>query len=682
VPTNYPGALDAFTNPTSGDDLDSVGVVHSEQHANINDAVEAMQAELGTDPSAGFATVAARFTDVESDVDALEATVAALPGGDVRVFDAVAYGALVDGTTDDTGAWQDAIDAAAAAGGGIVTSSVNGVSVIAGALQDTGGANAQLLLPAVHVTSGEQVSITIRGVVPAPTDISVIGSVVLPVSHLVLKSTLASGTGAVIGAKGPSGSPGDFTNVHLRVENLTVRTVSNPTITGLDLRRVAMVDVDGVVVDCGSYNVSGLTQPTSSGSYGIRAPQNNNGAHTVLGRVDVIGFYTGYEFAEHAVGTDVAAWGCKVAAEFDATNHASVFTRFMAIHCERVLKFTGVHAVDVWQLDIEHAASGWMTTDYDLDDASNFGKGFLRWHAVLAGTGDHNSFTVNGGSGFTTSRVGAAIGSGGGGSTVYSHRDRLVASAGNTTLTLGASPVAGSPVVWVNNIIKWPGTDYAITGAVATFTTPLSASDVVLVKYESTTSTYVAATLTTTGVNIADTFNRADSTSALGTTTTGAKTWVQTAGTWGIASNKAYVSSGTASQVCIATVDAGVADCTISATMTAGSNSNAGIAFRVTDALNFYQVDTKVAGGTNVVLFKCVAGAFTAITIPAASAFVSGDIITVVLSGTGITLKKNGTTFASVTDSTFTTQTKHGLYVEAGTGVSSPARFDDFSIQP
>ena len=57
--TNYPAGLDSLTNPGAGDALTSPS--HSGQHTNINDAVEAVQAELGTDPSGASATVKARL---------------------------------------------------------------------------------------------------------------------------------------------------------------------------------------------------------------------------------------------------------------------------------------------------------------------------------------------------------------------------------------------------------------------------------------------------------------------------------------------------------------------------------------------------------------------------------------------------------------------------------------------
>lgn len=48
--TNFPTTLDALTNPSSGDALNSPS--HSAQHANANDAIEALQAKVGVDSSA------------------------------------------------------------------------------------------------------------------------------------------------------------------------------------------------------------------------------------------------------------------------------------------------------------------------------------------------------------------------------------------------------------------------------------------------------------------------------------------------------------------------------------------------------------------------------------------------------------------------------------------------------
>jgi len=45
--TSFPSSLDSFTNPSASDALDSVSVPHADQHANLNDAMEAVQAKLG-----------------------------------------------------------------------------------------------------------------------------------------------------------------------------------------------------------------------------------------------------------------------------------------------------------------------------------------------------------------------------------------------------------------------------------------------------------------------------------------------------------------------------------------------------------------------------------------------------------------------------------------------------------
>lgn len=64
--TSYPGALDTLTNPTGTDYQDTVD--HAAQHTNANDAIEAIQAELGTDPAGTWSTVKARLDDMEAGV--------------------------------------------------------------------------------------------------------------------------------------------------------------------------------------------------------------------------------------------------------------------------------------------------------------------------------------------------------------------------------------------------------------------------------------------------------------------------------------------------------------------------------------------------------------------------------------------------------------------------------------
>ena len=48
---NFPISLDTLTNPTSWDNLDSVWVVHTDQHSNANDAIEALEAKVWVNSS-------------------------------------------------------------------------------------------------------------------------------------------------------------------------------------------------------------------------------------------------------------------------------------------------------------------------------------------------------------------------------------------------------------------------------------------------------------------------------------------------------------------------------------------------------------------------------------------------------------------------------------------------------
>lgn len=100
--TNYPGALDAYIRPTATSYMDDPNVQGDVVVDNLYDAVEAVQAELGVNPSGTHGTVAARLAQI---------------GGS---FNVSGYGAVGDGATNDTTAIQNALNAAASAGGGVV----------------------------------------------------------------------------------------------------------------------------------------------------------------------------------------------------------------------------------------------------------------------------------------------------------------------------------------------------------------------------------------------------------------------------------------------------------------------------------------------------------------------------------------------------------------------------------
>jgi len=61
--TNFPNSLDNLTNPASTDPTDAPS--HSQQHANANDAIEALEAKVGINSSANTSSLDYRVRQLE-----------------------------------------------------------------------------------------------------------------------------------------------------------------------------------------------------------------------------------------------------------------------------------------------------------------------------------------------------------------------------------------------------------------------------------------------------------------------------------------------------------------------------------------------------------------------------------------------------------------------------------------
>lgn len=64
MPTNFPGGLDNFTNPTPANNLNTPTVLHTDQHSNANDAIEAIEQWIGVSGSAVPETLEYRLAHV------------------------------------------------------------------------------------------------------------------------------------------------------------------------------------------------------------------------------------------------------------------------------------------------------------------------------------------------------------------------------------------------------------------------------------------------------------------------------------------------------------------------------------------------------------------------------------------------------------------------------------------
>jgi hypothetical protein len=73
--TSFPAALDVLSNPSSGDRLNSPS--HAAQHANANDAIEALESVVGITNSTNVQSHEYRISEVKTEVGDLEALVLA-----------------------------------------------------------------------------------------------------------------------------------------------------------------------------------------------------------------------------------------------------------------------------------------------------------------------------------------------------------------------------------------------------------------------------------------------------------------------------------------------------------------------------------------------------------------------------------------------------------------------------
>lgn len=96
--SQYPGSLDDLVNPTATDKMNSVTVPHHEQHANANDAIEAIQTVLGTNPAGSHLTVKDRIISAEENITAqsvlngmTDVTITSVTSGDVLRFDGTSW---------------------------------------------------------------------------------------------------------------------------------------------------------------------------------------------------------------------------------------------------------------------------------------------------------------------------------------------------------------------------------------------------------------------------------------------------------------------------------------------------------------------------------------------------------------------------------------------------------------
>jgi hypothetical protein len=364
------------------------------------DAADQHPADAVTLDPTGLTHVTA--TDVQGGIGELDAAITA--AGDLHEwFDVTEYGATGDGTTDDTSAIQDAIDACAAAGGGTVYFPA-GIYQLDGALQSTGTYNAQLTIP--DNAPGQWMAIRFLGADVPGSNHGERGS--------VLRSSwdgVISGTPAIISAGTHDSTSPNY--VQVTFEHLVIEAPEDPKLTAIDMTNALAVRWDELAI-----NVTRSVPfefpvpwdvPTNANAVGMDMPFGlNSQPMDGGGSLYVEGFYIGLRPSEQCAATLVKVAFCAQGIQFRGDQDTPAFRRHLcsiehvaSYWNPRSLVFTGdVTWVNIGSLDIEHDDAP-FTAVYDIDDASNYGRGFISWHTTDFTDGPEDDLLVNGGGGLS-----------------------------------------------------------------------------------------------------------------------------------------------------------------------------------------------------------------------------------------------------------------------------------------
>lgn len=313
---------------------------------------------------------------------------------------------------DCTTALQTLINTVVAAGGGSIYFPI-GLWLIAGPLQDTGNANAQVYFPQVNLDS-PTITINLIGETPPPHQFFTASALPSPTQYSIIKSTLtgASGLASCIGSKfSDQFSLAEQNNIQVNVFDLIFEAPPNATFTMFNGYYFQAGIYDRLLFHCGEVRGQLVVQPTNSNSYGLKLPNYNHTPGTIVGRLAFYGWYTGVKLTELAIVNNINAVACWVGIEFGFAYHGCVVNYYFNGWCKYGINVTGQSVSQIRLYDVEYSngfAAAWQDGGYMLYDPFNAFEGKIIWDTIYSAVGRVNDFTVYGGSKAILERSGAS----------------------------------------------------------------------------------------------------------------------------------------------------------------------------------------------------------------------------------------------------------------------------------
>lgn len=358
-------------------------------------------AVAGAAPAAHAASHAIAGSDPLTPTAIGAATIAQLnqlKGNDV--FYVEDYGAVGDGTTDDTAAVKACIAAAVAN----ATSAGNNYAEVRfqaktyalnGSLTQGGSTfgNAVIPLPIIAMTANV-VTLCLKGA--GETSALPIWLQTTPQKTGTVLSTTTAGTnhstfGEACLIGGPNvkqyGAGNTWNNMLVVIDGIQLLLPSDPHICGFDFDATAQVIVKSAAV----YTNSGVTTtvvPTQTWQFGLRMPNSNNQSLEIIDRFSVEGCFYGLDIAEHTVLRSFYCIYCNIginASSQNATPHTCKIEYANIEWCIwaaiQTSASSGSFKIQADCLDIEiggsSSPSGFNGPSHVIDDTGNKAWGYI-----------------------------------------------------------------------------------------------------------------------------------------------------------------------------------------------------------------------------------------------------------------------------------------------------------------
>ncbi len=322
----------------------------------------------------------------------------------------VANGTLVQ--HDDTAAVQAAIAALTTTGGKVVFP--DGMYHINGPRQDTGGANARIVLPCNSILPSfalaAEPTFELTGNAPPAYEFA---DPVMSTGAILQTDDAGDAVtgGAIIGGYCVTSAFANRTGVRLEMKNLTVRQPDNPSQISIDAHQMVFARFQDVNIDT-KVSVYSQAQPTHVFGIGLWLPGEFNYTLVHVKNVQVMGYRYGIIASEHAVLDNISLYHNTYALDIYGSTHAIYGSRILIQHCTNGIVAEGAATVYFSELDFERrtnaifgSGQSYFNTTYEINDNANYLSGQMNWHSITAGGANNTSLLLLGGTSLYLSRI-------------------------------------------------------------------------------------------------------------------------------------------------------------------------------------------------------------------------------------------------------------------------------------